>query len=247
MFLPLFDVDLEGEEQKKLSNLFTPVMTFIIVTCVLVFIYQSTLIYNINEFYQKWGTSVYKIINANEIGLEAYLSLITYSFVHGGIWHLLGNMWFFFIFGNNVERRMGTVIFIIFYFSSAIISALIHMYVLYPKEMLGQQTYFGMRAISQTNDIAIPLVGASGAISAVLGAYLKYFPRNYVITLVVFIIITTVSIPASVFIGIWLVGQIINALFSQQLGIAWFAHIGGFIYGYIFASLYRGKKEYRWQ
>ncbi len=238
MFIPLFDIDEEyGYQTRKISELFTPVMTTIILICVLVFIYQTFLEEDINKFYQQWGTTAYKILNANQIGLPAYLSLITYAFVHGGFWHILGNLWFLFIFGNNVERKMGIFVFLVFYLSAAVVAALVHTIINFPNEFL----YGKASNLAKLQELHIPLVGASGAISAVLGAYLKYFPRNYVATLVLFIIISVIPVSASIFIGVWLLGQIINALLSPQSSIAWFAHIGGFLYGYLFASIYKGK------
>lgn len=241
MFIPLFDLDEDyGFQNRKISELFTPAMTTIILICIFVFIYQTFLEKDINKFYQQWGTSAYKVLNASKIGFDAYLSLITYAFVHGGFWHILGNLWFLFIFGNNVEKKMGLPVFVIFYISAAIAAALVHMIISFPSEFLyGKPTPDLVKA----QQLHIPLVGASGAISAVLGAYLKYFPRNYVATLVLFIIISVIPISASIFIGVWLLGQIINALLSPQSSIAWFAHIGGFVYGYIFASIYKGKRD----
>lgn len=247
MFIPLFDFeerDRWEDRRSMIPKLFTPMMTLVIVICVLVFIYQTFFVRNDAMFYRKWGAIPYELLKSIREGEFIYFNLITYAFVHGGFFHLLGNMWFFFIFGNNVERRLGSFIFILFYLSSAIISALIHMVVLFPEEMLGMKRF---ESISPVGEMAIPLVGASGAVSAVLGAYMKYFPRNYVATLVIFFIITVIPISASIFIGVWLVGQIMNAVFNPQASIAWFAHLGGFAYGYLFASIYKGKREYYYE
>ncbi len=252
MFIPLFDEEFDIRQtnnKRKILNIFTPIMSITILICLVIFIYQTS-VKNINEFYQTWGTSVFKIINAERIGAEAYLSLITYAFVHGGIWHLLGNLWFLFIFGNNVEKRMGSLMFTVFYLSSAVFAALTHMFLLYPQEMLGQvKLTSNMVSIKYLSDLNTPLIGASGAISAVLGAYLRYFPGNNIVTIVFFFILTVTTIPAFVFIGIWLLSQIFNAIFNPLSNIAWFAHIGGFFYGYIFASIYKGKEQttYEWQ
>lgn len=238
MFIPLFDIDDRyGYQQRGIATLFTPVMTTITALCILIFVYQTFFVKDINAFYREWGTTPYKILKANEIGMPAYLSLLTYAFIHGGFWHILGNMWFFFIFGNNVERKMGIPIFAIFYFSGAAVAALVHMFISFPEEMLGQ-----VKSLQFRSELSIPLIGASGAVSAVLGAYLRYFPRNYVATLVLFFIITVIPVSASIFIGVWLAGQVINALLNPNSSIAWFAHIGGFLYGYLFATIFRGKQ-----
>ncbi|MCX8029486.1 MAG: rhomboid family intramembrane serine protease [Brevinematales bacterium] len=242
MFIPLFDFEERDrwEGIGSVPKLLTPVMTLIIIICVLVFIYQTFFVKNENKFYMEWGAVPYEIIKAREQNsFFGYINLITYAFLHGGFFHLLGNMWFFFIFGNNVEKRMGSLVFILFYLSSAVVSALIHMYVLYPQEMLGIEKI----SARSSGELMIPLVGASGAVSAVLGAYLKYFPRNYVATLVLFFIITVIPVSASIFIGVWLIGQIANAILNPSSNIAWFAHIGGFLYGYIFATVYKGRSS----
>lgn len=243
MFIPLFDIDDEyGYQKKGISNLFTPIVTTIIILCVVIFIYQSLFVNNIIKFFHEWGTSAYKFINAERLGISAYLSLITYSFLHANLWHILGNMWFFFIFGNNVEKKMGMIMFIIFYLTSAAVAALIQIVVLFPEQVFSSGK---SASIYDIKEMQTPLVGASGAVSAVLGAYLRYFPRNYVATLVLFIIITIIPISASIFIGAWLIGQIINALLNPTAGVAWFAHLGGFAYGYLFATIYKGsRKEY---
>ncbi|MEN2998772.1 MAG: rhomboid family intramembrane serine protease [Brevinematia bacterium] len=243
MFLPLFDIDEEyGYQQRKISSLFTPVMTIVIILCAIIFVYKEFFVKDVSAFYQKWGTSAYKLLS-EEKGIMSYLSLITYAFLHSNIWHILGNLWFFFIFGNNVERKMGTIMFVLFYFSASAVAALVHMFVLHPEAMLGQAK---ISSFSQLRELNVPLVGASGAISAVLGAYLRYFPRNYVATLVLFFIITVIPVSASIFIGIWLAGQIINALINTEANIAWFAHIGGFLYGYLFAMVYGGRNIVRY-
>ncbi|MGC8766493.1 MAG: rhomboid family intramembrane serine protease [Brevinematia bacterium] len=238
MFLPLYDVEVK--------RFLTPVTILIIILCVLVFIYQSFFVSNENQFFYEWGVVPYKILSekANDnIFQSSYINLITYAFVHAGFWHILGNLWFLFIFGNNVERRMGVLVFTFFYLSAAVVSAYIHMLFSYPDVMLGRQNIYSLTPM-QIQSLNIPLVGASGAISAVLGAYLRYFPKAQIVTLVIFFVITLITVPASLFIGVWLVGQIINAISNPGSSVAWFAHIGGFIYGYIFASIYRGKRDY---
>lgn len=239
MFIPLFDIER--------TRLLTPITILIIALCIIVFIYQSFFVENTNKFFHEWGAVPYKIISketSSNILQTSYITLITYSFLHANFWHILGNLWFLFIFGNNVERKMGIPMFVLFYLSAAIIAAYIHMVFSHPDVMLGRIKLYSL-GISEIRELNTPLIGASGAISAVLGAYLKYFPRAQIVTLVIFFIITLITVPATIFIGVWLIGQIINAISNPGSSVAWFAHIGGFVYGYLFASVYKGHKEYR--
>ncbi|HPQ68665.1 MAG TPA: rhomboid family intramembrane serine protease [bacterium] len=144
-------------------------------------------------------------------------TMITSAFLHGGVLHLLFNMWFLWIFGDNVEDKLGPVRFLGFYLMGAVAAAAAHIIV-----SLGSP---------------IPMIGASGAISAVLGAYLFYFPKAKIKSLVIFFI---VPLPAWLFLGIWFGTQILSTLSTEQ-GVAWFAHIGGFLYGFLISL--RDKKN----
>jgi membrane associated rhomboid family serine protease len=144
------------------------------------------------------------------------LTIFTSMFLHGGVLHVGGNMLYLWIFGNNIEDSMGRARFLVFYLLSGVIAALVQ---------------FSFDPTS-----SIPMVGASGAVSGVLGAYLLLFPRARIKTLVfIFIFITTVDIPAMVLLTIWFFFQI---TFSSAQGVAWFAHIGGFIFGVIASKLF---------
>lgn len=147
-------------------------------------------------------------------------SLLSFMFLHGGFLHLLGNMWSLYIFGDNVEDRLGPFRYILFYLTCGMASGLSHLV---------------LNANSN-----IPTIGASGAIAGVMGAYLILYPRSKILTLIPIIIIPWfIEIPAFFFIGIWFVLQLINAAGSQggAGGIAWWAHIGGFIFGILFLKL----------
>ncbi len=153
--------------------------------------------------------------------VPVWVTLITCMFLHGGFFHLAGNMLFLWIFGNNVEDRLGHFRFLIFYLLCGILATLIHSFVM-PKS-------------------PVPMIGASGAISGVLGAYMVAFPWAKVETLVFFLFFfTVVEIPAFIFIGIWFFMQYLNGIATLTAniptGVAWFAHIGGFISGLV---LYR--------
>lgn len=149
--------------------------------------------------------------------IQTYPNVFSAMFLHAGIPHLLGNMLFLWIFGNNIEDVLGKIRFLLFYLLCGLIAALCHVY---------------MDASSQ-----IPMVGASGAIAGILGAYLMLFPRAKVKTLVFFIILVTViRIPAAFLLTFWMGIQIysnLNAGVEGGGGVAWMAHIGGFIAGMI--------------
>ncbi len=152
------------------------------------------------------------------------LTFMTHMFMHGGWLHFLSNMWILFIFGDNVEDRMGSIRFLVFYLISGFIGALIQAY-MYPNSF-------------------VPAIGASGAIAGVLGAYWVLFPKAKVITLIPLIIVPWfIEIPAVFYLGIWLVTQIyfgISSLPSSGImgGVAWWAHIGGFVFGLLFHRLF---------
>ena len=137
-------------------------------------------------------------------------------FMHGGFMHIIGNMWFLYIFGDNVESILGHVRFLLFYLFCGI-GAAVAQFLIQP-------------------DSTTPMVGASGAIAGVLGAYMIKFPKARVHVLaVIFIFITTIVVPAQLVLGLWFLMQLSGGLgslgFDTTGGIAWFAHIGGFIVG----------------
>lgn len=143
-------------------------------------------------------------------------TLLTCIFLHGGWLHLIGNMWFLFIFGDNVEDRLGHTRYLLFYPLCGLAASLAHFITNFTSP--------------------IPTIGASGAIAGVMGAYLLLYPRAKVLTLIpLLIIFFTVAIPAPVFLGIWFLLQIYNGLHSfgssAVEGVAWWAHIGGFTIG----------------
>ncbi|MBM4261461.1 MAG: rhomboid family intramembrane serine protease [Deltaproteobacteria bacterium] len=152
--------------------------------------------------------------------------LITSMFLHGGWMHLLGNMWFLWIFGNNVEDSMGRLRFVIFYLVTGLAAA------------LGQVL---------TNPASgIPMVGASGAISGVMGAYLILYPRVKVYAIVpIVIFITSIALPAWVMLGYWFLIQTVSGFFSQGEagGTAFWAHVGGFVAGVVLIKLF-AREDY---
>ncbi len=152
-------------------------------------------------------------------------TLFTSQFLHGGWWHLISNMVFLWVFGNNIEDRMGHVRYLIFYLACGALAAL-------------SQWFVAMNS-------SIPSLGASGAIAGVLGAYALRFPRSSVLTLIFLgFFVTTVRIPALIIIGFFFVQNVIAGLLSLQAtmtletgGVAYWAHIGGLVFGVILAPL----------
>jgi len=148
-------------------------------------------------------------------------TLIISLFMHGSLWHLIGNMLFLWIFGNNIEDYLGKFKFILFYFLAGIGASLVHV-------------LFNFNS-------HVPVIGASGAVSGVMGAYLILYPGAQVKTLVfIFIIVTFIDIPAFVFLLVWLVFQFFEA--GGSSGIAWLAHVGGFFIGIFLVKKLRRKK-----
>lgn len=144
-------------------------------------------------------------------GVAVAASVLTCMFLHGGWMHLIGNMWFLWIFGNNIEDRLGHLLYLGFYLVGGLIATACH--------------WFYDPASS------IPVVGASGAVSTILGAYAVTYPRATVSTLVFFGFITIIEVPAIAWLLIWLGGQLASAFSQSDLGVAVWAHIGGFAAG----------------
>jgi membrane associated rhomboid family serine protease len=161
------------------------------------------------------------------LDIGALLTLVTSTFLHGSLLHLLGNMLYLWIFGNNVENAMGPARFLVFYFLCG-----------------------GVAALSQVvadPASALPMVGASGAIAGVLGAYLVLFPRANVLVLVwLLIFVRVVRVPALLMLGLWFVYQLAAAGRGGS-GIAWYAHIGGFLVGALLAPVLARPARRRWR
>ncbi len=202
-----------------------PLVTiFIIMVNTAVFLYELSL----DPFSLNYFLSVYGIVPAQ---LE-FSSLVTSMFLHGGWLHFLGNMWFLWIYGDNVEDILGRAKYFLFYMACGLAAGLAH--------------------VATNPDSRIPTIGASGAIAGVMGAYLVKFPHSRILTLVpVFFFLTTVELPAVLILGYWFVIQFFSGLGSigyshlSQGGVAWFAHIGGFLAGMLLVNLMRLKPPHR--
>ncbi len=143
--------------------------------------------------------------------MQVVASLLTTMFLHGGWMHLVGNMWFLWIFGNNVEDRLGPFLYLGFYVLGGLLATTCHW--------------------AYDPASTMPVIGASGAVSTILGAYAVTFPKATVSTLIFFGIITVVEIPALAWLGVWFAGQLLDALYNRDIGVAVWAHIGGFVAG----------------
>jgi membrane associated rhomboid family serine protease len=192
-----------------------PAVTLLLIAAnVVAFLYELSLNPSeANRLVLVGGAIPYEIVNWVDIAPRDLLplpgSIFTSMFLHGGWMHLIGNMWFLWIFGDNVEERLGTIRFVIFYFVVGVAGALAQAFAL-P----------GSRA---------PMIGASGAIAGVLGGYLMLFPRAKVVTFVAIPLLWHVrDVPAWIFLGLWFLGQF---LIPGGSGVAWMAHVGGFIAG----------------
>jgi len=159
---------------------------------------------------------------------QALLPFFTCMFLHGGFLHIIGNMLFLWVFGGNVEDSLGHVPYLVFYIVCGIAS--------------------GISEVAFSWGSHIPSIGASGAISGVLGAYIVFFPRSRILTLIpLFIIWFTARIPAVIFIGLWFLAQFLSGIGSlgavNSGGIAWWAHVGGFLVGLLWAlAMGRGSR-----
>jgi membrane associated rhomboid family serine protease len=209
----------------------TPIVTIaLIVLCSLVFLYEASLPDKVGEaFVFQYGAIPAAIFGheaglpENAIAVPFTLTLLTSMFLHGGWMHLIGNMLYLWIFGNNIEDVMGHVKFVIFYVACGLIAAMSH-------------------AITDPTS-AVPMVGASGAISGVLGAYLLLFPHAQVMVLIPLGMFTrTMYVPAGFVLGFWFVLQLLSGGMSLGQGgggVAWFAHVGGFVAGMALIGVFK--------
>ncbi len=213
----------------------TPYITYgLIGMNVLVFLHESTLPDRKLEQFLHLYALIPRELTATFTGIPVYgavpewVTLITSQFLHGGWWHLISNMVFLWIFGNNIEERLGHLKYLIFYLSCGVFAALC-------------QWFVGMSS-------EIPSLGASGAIAGVLGAYLIRFPQTRVVSLIFLgFFITTIRVPAFIIIGLFFVQNVISGLASLQAaahmsvqtgGVAYWAHVGGFVMGVTLAPLF---------
>lgn len=203
----------------------------IIVLNILIFIWEIISPAGEKAIIYSYGAIPYSITTFEKAQpVHPFFTLFSSMFLHGGYFHLGGNMLYLWIFGNNIEDRLGHLRFLTFYIFSGIVAAYSH-------------------AITEPNS-TIPMIGASGAVSGILGAYILLFPHARVHTLIFLgFFVTIIKIPALIVIGFWAIIQLINGLISKGLlnqgGVAWFAHIGGFLIGLLTIKLWLPKRRFR--
>ncbi|MCI0454930.1 MAG: rhomboid family intramembrane serine protease [Candidatus Dadabacteria bacterium] len=208
------------------SRSFPIVNTIFIVVNTIVFFYEISLGNSLDSFIKAFGLIPDRLGEGRAFVSQTY-PFFTSMFIHGGWFHLIGNMLYLYIFGDNVEDKMGHFKYLAFYLIAGIAAA--------------------FSQILTNLHSGIPMVGASGAISGVLGAYILYFPRSRVLTIIpIFLIIQFVEIPAYLFLLFWFVMQFFSGVASLALaksagGVAFWAHVGGFVAGFILAKLFEKK------
>jgi membrane associated rhomboid family serine protease len=208
-----------------LTRYSTPAVTLIIILAnTAIFLFEWVQPYYLrNVFIEQYG------LVPDRLHLSA---LVTSMFLHGGWLHLIGNMWFLWVFGSHIEDAIGSAKFFILYMLCGIAAALVQVFAM--------------------SGSPVPTIGASGAIAGVMGAFLLLYPRVKITTLVILIIfIMTIDVPAAIMLLYWFAIQLLSGLasfgtFSSAGGIAWFAHVGGFISGILLVRLFyqNGKRRY---
>ncbi len=208
-----------------------PFVTVLLIAANFYFFFQELLLSDaaLTNFIHTWGlvpASFLAGVARDPLDFTVYLPLFTDLFLHGGWLHILGNMWYLWIFGDNVEDSLGKVRFIYFYLFCGLIA--------------------NAAQIIADPASTVPTVGASGAISGVLGAYLMLFPRARVATLIpLFPIFPIIQIPVLLFLPLWFLIQLQQgaaALFTHGSDVAWWAHIGGFAAGFALARIVRPRQ-----
>ncbi len=203
-----------------------PIVTWIFIGInFLVFFYQLTLSQQaLEQFYRTFGVVPEQIMNG-----ENLISLLTSMFMHGGWLHILSNMLFLWVFADNIEAVLGKVLYPIFYLAGGLAASAAHIL-----------TNLGSN---------VPSLGASGAVAAVLGAYIVMFPKSQVRVLLLGRRAGITRVTAVIFLGIWFITQLFNGVASlgvdtaQTAGVAYWAHIGGFVFGLLIGFVLKGQAE----
>ncbi len=213
---------------------YTPhAVRLLVVINALLFLWMVTLPEReVHALFYNWGLVPQNLTNAFLHGEpmqgKGYITLISHMFLHGSWLHAIGNLWTLWVFGDNVEDVMGELSFILFFLFCGLAGALLHV------------------GLNPGSDV--PVIGASGAIAGVLGAYMRFYPQSRVLTLFLIVIIpVVVQIPAVLYIGIWIVIQFfagMTSIYGTGLGeVAWWVHIGGFVAGILFAPMFLRRKH----
>ncbi len=210
------------------TSIFPLVTIGLIAANCLVFFHQMTLdVVETEHFVLRWGAIPYQILHGEvlqefpEIPLP--LTVFSSMFLHGGIFHLFGNMLYLWIFGNNIEDTLGHVRFFFFYLVCGLAAALVQIF-------------------SNPNS-TVPMIGASGAVAGILGAYLLFFPGARILTLFfIFIFIKLIRIPALFVLGFWFLVQLLSIQGGAISNVAFFAHVGGFLAGLVLVKVFQPRR-----
>jgi membrane associated rhomboid family serine protease len=202
----------------------TPINVALIVANLAVFVYELSLGPRVAEFVERFAlvpAAVTRALSSNayrDAGtLAPLMTTVTSMFIHGGFWHIAGNMLYLFIFGAAVEYRMGAARYLIFYCAAGIAAALATVWI--------------------APESSVPVIGASGAIAGVLGAYFILYPRGRILTILpIFVFIQFIEIPAVIYLFVWFAVQLYAGVeqsgrAAAMGGVAWWAHVGGFMFG----------------
>jgi membrane associated rhomboid family serine protease len=200
--IPLYD-------KKKIKDGFPLATIFLIVLNTIIFLCTIS---NLDHFVSLFGFTSNNLLDGK------FFTVFTSMFLHGNVWHLILNMWFLWVFGDNLESRLGKINFLAFYFLCGLGGAIVY-------------------ALAMS-DSSAAVIGASGAISGVLGGYLVLFPKNKIKTFLFFYV---ASIPAVIYIFVWFLLQLFSTS-AIETSTAYFAHIGGFIAGIAFVKMFKKKK-----
>lgn len=213
---------------------FPGVTIALIVVNAAAFLYEQALGGGIDRFVFTFGLVPARLGQTGQHGLMgvpgAFLPFLTSMFLHAGWWHLIGNMWFLWIFGDNVEDRLGHARYLVFYLLCGVAGSLTHV-------------FFNWGS-------TIPSLGASGAIAGVLGAYLVLFPGSRVLLFVPWFFFFTFELPAWMMLGYWFILQLgsgaLEAVARTSEGVAWWAHVGGFVTGFVLVRWFaqRARQPY---
>ncbi len=207
-----------------------PATMAIIAICTAVFLYQLSLSRRADEILALgYGMIPSVLLGTNHLNpgiptVDPWLTIFTSMFMHGGFLHIAGNMLYLWVFGRAVEEALGSVRYTIFYLLSGVAAAM-------------------TQALIES-DSTMPMIGASGAISGILGAYLVLFPRARVLVLFFFGLIMPLHLPAKALLLWWIVLQVVSILIANPAegGVAWYAHVGGFVTGMVLVSLFRPSR-----
>ncbi|HTR63568.1 MAG TPA: rhomboid family intramembrane serine protease [Candidatus Binataceae bacterium] len=221
----------------------TPINSLLIVINVAVFAYEVSLGPQVEAFVRRYAMVPLRITDSLRMpmvadlpaalvrSVEPILTIFTAMFVHGGVLHVVGNMLYLFIFGAAVEWRLGSIRFLFFYFASGVAAAIATI-------LIAPQS-------------GVPVIGASGAIAGVLGAYFIFYPRGRITTILpLFIYIQIIEVPAVLYLLLWFALQLYSGLAEGTPstvagGVAWWAHIGGFLFGLALAPLLARREAFR--